>query len=127
MKKQEFILVIDDDDITNYLTQRLLSRIKPTAEVLVANNGEEALELIYTTAQNEHRCPDLILLDVNMPIMNGIEFLNQFSSSNLRERCRIVVVTTSGNKKDFVALKQYGIHEIISKPLTQKRIEEILT
>lgn len=127
VKTQEIILVVDDDDITNFLTQRILSRIKPSAQIIVANNGEEALRIIYSVVKKDHRCPDLILLDVNMPVMNGIEFLTSFSSTELRKSCRIVVVTTSSNKSDFAALKQYGIDEIISKPVTQSRMEEVLT
>lgn len=127
VKTQEIILVVDDDDITNFLTQRILSRIKPSAQIIVANNGEEALRVIYSVAKKDRRCPDLILLDVNMPVMNGIEFLTSFSSTEFRKSCRIVVVTTSNNKSDFAALKQYGIEEIISKPVTQSRMEEVLT
>lgn len=125
--KQEIILVVDDDDITNFLTQRILSRIKPSAQIMVANNGEEALRLIYNVVKKDHKCPDLILLDVNMPVMNGIEFLNSFSTTELMKSCRIVVVTTSSNKSDFAALKQYGIDEIISKPVTQSRMEQVLS
>jgi len=127
VKNREIILVVDDDDITNFLTQRILSRIKPTAQIIVATNGEEALRMIYSVAKKDHRCPDLILLDVNMPVMNGLEFLTSFSSTELRKSCRIVVVTTSNNKSDFAALKEYGIEEIISKPVTMSRMEEVLT
>jgi len=126
VKNHSFILLIDDDQITNYLTQRLLSRLSPQAIVKVANNGEEALAIIKEIADVDHKCPDLILLDVNMPVMNGIEFMSALSDSNYRDHCRIVAVTTSSNKNDFAALRKYGIEEIILKPLTSSRVEELL-
>lgn len=127
MKHTEYILLVDDDDITNYLTQRLLSRLRPMAEIKIANNGEEALQIIEQSKANNQGCPDLILLDVNMPVMNGLEFLNKFAADKLRPKCRIVAVTTSSNRNDFIALKKHGIKEILPKPLTQSSIAEILT
>ena len=120
MKRPDFILLIDDDHITNYLTQRLLTRLNPSATVRIANNGEEALRIIKETADSDHITPDLILLDVNMPVMSGIEFMGALTN------CRIVAVTTSSNKNDFAALRKYGIDEIVLKPLTSSRMAELL-
>lgn len=126
MKRPDFILLIDDDHITNYLTQRLLTRLNPSATVRIANNGEEALRIIKETADSDHITPDLILLDVNMPVMSGIEFMSALTKSEYRDNCRIVAVTTSSNKNDFAALRKYGIDEIVLKPLTSSRMAELL-
>ncbi|MBC7387995.1 MAG: response regulator [Opitutaceae bacterium] len=126
MKRPDFILLVDDDQITNYLTQRLLTRLNPSATVRIANNGEEALRIIKETADVDHISPDLILLDVNMPVMNGIEFMSALTESDYRDHSRIVAVTTSSNKNDFAALRKYGIDEIILKPLTPSRMAELM-
>lgn len=125
--KKSVILLVDDDDVTIFLTQRLLSRLTPNAEIKVAHNGEEALKIIDEIDAVNHRCPDLILLDINMPVMNGLEFMDKFSHSTIRPHCRIVAVTTSSNKNDFNALKGYGVDDIVLKPVTQSSISDILS
>lgn len=70
--KLNFILLIDDDPIANYLTERLLGHLQIAHKIEKAHNGYEALEIIHGHCSKGHSCPDLILLDINMPVMSGI-------------------------------------------------------
>ena len=70
------ILLIDDDPITNFINERLLRRLGVSQEVLVATNGQLGLDILKTRCQHDAvGCPDLVLIDMKMPVMNGSEFL----------------------------------------------------
>jgi CheY-like chemotaxis protein len=81
----------------------------------VARNGEEALELLNDTDRNEK--PDVVLLDVNMPKMNGIEFLTEIRKRNDLKDLKVFVVTTSDERIDREATERLGISGYIVKPL----------
>ena len=128
MKKLSHILLIDDDKITNFITEKLLRKMKISEEIRVALNGKEALELIKERCKNNLCCPDLILLDINMPVMDGFEFLHQFHNSDLKnsQASNVVMLTTSTSPRDIEALKERGIHHLINKPVTEEKMIKVL-
>ena len=75
------ILLVDDDNTTNFLNQALLRRMAVSDAVLVAGNGQQALDLLAVHCEQpaSPTCPALILLDMKMPIMNGFEFLQAYA------------------------------------------------
>lgn len=72
MQKLTSTLLVDDDETTNFVNEMLLKDMGVTEQILTAHNGQEALELILERCEN-NECPSLILLDINMPVMNGFE------------------------------------------------------
>jgi CheY-like chemotaxis protein len=128
MKQFNNVLLVDDDRIANFVTEKLLRKMKVSDDIQVALNGEEALEIIKTLQINNQCCPGLILLDINMPVMDGLEFINQFSNSSIKDKlhCKIVMLTTSTNPKDLEALDKKGIKHIINKPLTSEKFVKVL-
>jgi len=127
MTKIACTLLVDDDETANYLNESLFRRLDATEQLLVARNGLEALTLINRNCPGRD-CPTLILLDINMPVMSGFEFLEAYSQLELgqRQSTVIIMLSTSQNPRDMEKLRQAGIAGFINKPLTKKALEEIL-
>jgi CheY-like chemotaxis protein len=127
IKKLACILLVDDDQTTNYLNKLLLTRLDLGEQLLVAQNGLEALNLLREHCHTEE-CSVLILLDVKMPVMDGFGFLeayNQLPEAN-KKAIIIVMLTTSLHPQDIERVRQYNIAGFVSKPLTEEKINDIL-
>ena len=107
------VLLIDDDSIEAMKLTRTIVTLKMNHQIIEANNGEHALKILNL----EDGLPDLILLDLNMPKINGVEFLSILKSKDSLKHIPIVILTTSSNKKDVLQCYQLGISGYIIKPL----------
>lgn len=127
MTKIACTLLVDDDDTANYLNQLLFKRLGVTEKLLVAHNGLEALELL-TRHCSGAECPALILLDINMPIMDGFEFLEAYEQLDFAQKQSVVIVmlTTSLNPNDVARVQRANIAGLINKPLTKQALQEII-
>ena len=126
MKKLSSVLLVDDDSTNNFLNELLFQSLGVTDRLLVAETGTQALDLIENTpGPNE---PALILLDVNMPGMNGIQFLEAYKRLPQAQRSATVVImlTTTMDARDLTRLEELNIAGLVSKPLTKEKIEHIL-
>jgi CheY-like chemotaxis protein len=130
--KLNSVLLIDDDEPTNFYTQLIVEESGCTNHITVAQGGQEALDyLAGSSAQSDASCPkpDLIFLDINMPAMDGWEFLDNYRKLSKERHSEVIVVmlTTSLNPDD--RQKAYSIPEISgfeSKPLTEEKLDRIL-
>lgn len=124
------VLLVDDDATTNFLNRSLLTRLGVAERILVAEDGEQALrELGLHCSPPTPRCPVLILLDVNMPGMNGIEFLEEYQQLPLAGQRAIVIVmlTSSLHPRDVQRVAQLSVvADFISKPLTTEKVWGLL-
>ena len=131
MKKLESILLVDDDETQNFVNERLLQKLALANNILIAQNGKAALELIEELIRSEHQeeLPKLIFLDMNMPVLNGLGFLQAFETLNFpgKEAVIIVMLTSSSNIKDRQAISQTSVKEFISKPLTKTYVTELVS
>lgn len=130
MNKLPAVLLVDDDQTTNYLNRMLLQRLNVTDHILVAHDGREALDLLTTyCVPPTPECPRLILLDVNMPGMNGIEFLEAYRQLPLAAQKALVIVmlTTSLHPRDVQRVQALDtVAGFVSKPLTAAKMEAIM-
>ena len=129
MQKLTCALLVDDDQTTNYLNQLLLKRLQVTDKILVALNGQEALDLLRIHCQEATPdCPALILLDVKMPVMDGFAFLEAYDRLPLPEKQAIIIVmlTTSLHPQDVHRVQQLNIAGFLNKPLTEAKINDVL-
>jgi CheY-like chemotaxis protein len=128
MEKINCILLVDDDQTTNFLHKLLIDELNITHELLIAQNGQEALEVIKEYGGCAQKCPSLILLDINMPIMNGFEFLEAYQQLDLSQKksITIVMLTTSLYPKDIERAKEFGINGYLNKPLSEEAMKGIM-
>jgi CheY-like chemotaxis protein len=126
MKKN--ILLVDDDHICNFLTQQILVRMEIANEIYTALNGREALKLLSPAGGNKGIHPDLILLDLNMPIMDGFAFLDKFKELDIPDKgnISIVIVSSSQNSNDVKKAMDKGVDHYLTKPLSLVELKSIL-
>lgn len=123
------VLLVDDDQVNNFLSERLIKKLGISRKIKTSLNGEEALlYLAKNCCSFEDGYPELILLDNNMPEMNGIEFMESFNQINFNSnnKVKIVVVTASENPQDKEKLVELGVEAYLTKPLTEEKILAIL-
>ncbi len=128
-KKLNCVLLIDDDEPTNFYNEMLIKQAGFAEKVVAVQSGLEALDYLKSKEDGEHPRPDLIFLDINMPAMNGWEFLEEYKRLDKSQKGRIVVVmlTTSLNPDD--KMRSEGIQEItdfMNKPLTKEMLKATL-
>ncbi len=129
MPKLSCVLLVDDDQATNYLNTLLLKRMGVADKLLVALNGQEALDLLARHCQDAGKeCPVLILLDVKMPVMDGFAFLEAFGKlpEAQRKATVIVMLTTSLHPQDMDRVQQLSIASFLNKPLTEGKVNDLL-
>lgn len=113
MNKKLKILLIEDDMIEIMKFNRTLSKLDIHHNIVEAKNGEDALKIL----QDKDRLPDIILLDLNMPKINGIEFLTILKNDKDLKYIPTVILTTSNNRKDLLECYKIGIAGYVIKPL----------
>jgi len=120
------ILLVEDDILDAMDLQRTLDRMRILYKMKIAKNGEEGLALLE---QQDHPLfsgkPDIILLDMNMPRMNGIEFLQILRNSNEWRNIKVFVLTTSDESEDERIMRSLGISGYITKPLKMSNTRSI--
>ncbi|GMN06225.1 response regulator [Croceitalea sp. MTPC5] len=112
------VLFIEDDMIESMKMQRAISKFESKHNIIEAKNGEEALAIL-----NEGNLPDIILLDLNMPRMSGIEFLGVLKADPRFKYLPTIILTTSENRVDLLKCFEIGIAGYIIKPLKYEDYE----
>ena len=134
-KKLNCVLLIDDDSATNFINNMLIKKSGITDRIEVALNGEEALEFLAKSGKHESidaekfPQPQLILLDINMPVMDGWEFIEAYEALDTDKKDNIVIVmlTSSFNSDDRIRAQTYGaISNFKNKLLTSGMIQDIM-
>lgn len=115
------ILIIDDDPVNNMINQKLIKKFKPEVEISTTMNAVEALKMLEENPDNK---PDLILLDINMPVMTGWEFLEEARSKGIE--LLVVMLSSSIDKHDQSKSSNYPVVvDYVVKPLSIDRLEEL--
>jgi CheY-like chemotaxis protein len=125
MQKLTSVLLVDDDPTTNFLHEQLLLSLGVTETCLVAENGAEALTLLADYSEDGDMCPDLVLLDVHMPVMDGIDFLEAYMQPPYPPPV-VIVLTTSVHARDQARMASMPVADWINKPLTTAKVNDIL-
>ena len=126
MEKLSNILLVDDDTTNNFLNELLLKRLEVAERITVAEDGTQALDLLAQSPDPGD--PALILLDVNMPGLNGIQFLEAYQQlPEARHKATVIIMlTTTMDARDLGRLDELHIAGLVSKPLTKEKVDNIL-
>jgi CheY-like chemotaxis protein len=130
MEKFDCILIVDDDAISNYLTRRLLEfNMEMATSIFTAVNGEDAISFIKQYYVKKHTLPEIIFLDINMPVCDGFEFIHRFNELSYASKAevQIVVLTTSSSSTDLDKMKSLGIKYYLNKPLNQDKLNDLFS
>jgi CheY-like chemotaxis protein len=123
----DLLLCIDDDPITIMLSKMVMTRAAYANEIVTAQNGEEALVFLDRLMNDNSTIPDLIFLDLNMPIMGGWEFLDAFSEEKYRShfaKSKVVVLSSTIDPRDIEKSKSYEmVLDFMSKPISKELLE----
>jgi CheY-like chemotaxis protein len=117
------ILVVEDDQVDTMTVIRALNEIQVTNPLVHVENGEEALDYLQDSKTEK---PCIILLDLNMPIMNGIEFLQAVKNDKQLKRIPVVVLTTSEEQQDKLNSFELGIAGYMSKPVDYRQFVDVI-
>ena len=123
MKGQRPILLVEDDEVDVLTVKRALRDLKVDNELVLASNGEEAIALLR---DGERPRPALILLDLNMPRMNGFEFLRAARENDLIEGIPVVVLTTSRQDQDIFEGFKLNVAGYMVKPVDYRKFVEMM-
>lgn len=130
MRKFSSILLVDDDYASNYLTEIVIQDLAISDSIHLATNGKEALQFVRTHCVEAPypQCPQLIFLDINMPVMDGFEFMEAFEKLlDQQSLPSVVLLTSSTNARDIEKSKIYRIAAYVEKPLTEEKLRQLLS
>jgi len=122
------VLLIDDDTINNFIVSNTLVQLAISEKLEICVDGEEAIQYLKERINNPEELPEIIFLDINMPVMDGWEFLNEFEKffPSIKKRIDVYMVSSSVYHDDIIRSRGYSfIKEFISKPLTKEKLSGI--
>lgn len=130
MQKLTCVLLVDDDPITNFLNQDLLESLGVTDQILVAEDGQQGLALLQAHCQAARPdCPALVLLDVQMPVLDGFGFLEAYARlplEHLHNAIIIVMLSSSQHPQDLARARALHAADFLVKPLTAGQLDRVL-
>ncbi len=122
-----YVWIVDDDDIYQYTITKTLEIENVTHDVQVFSDGETALESLQELAGTGSGLPDFILLDLNMPIMDGWQFLDEYQNFPDIDTIKLFVVTSSVSEADQEKVKSYpSVQDYVVKPVDIKALKQLL-
>ncbi|MFN8165406.1 MAG: response regulator [Bacteroidia bacterium] len=126
--KFERVLLIDDNDIDNFINERMITTNHFSKSVVVKNSAESALQYLRELPSDINALPQVIFLDLNMPVMDGFGFLAEYEklSETIRKNCKVIVLSSSISPEDInrASTNQYVV-KYVNKPLNEKYLDAI--
>lgn len=130
-KKYRTVMLIDDNEIDNLINQKMIEAAALTKNIYTHTGAKSAIEFLRNMEKLEiadEVLPDVIFLDIDMPLMDGFQFLDEFEklSSKTKKTCKIIMLTSSINPQDSDRAKKYGnVKLYLNKPLSHESIQNI--
>jgi len=132
-KKYRSVMLIDDNEIDNLINQKMIEASNISEYIYVHSGARSAIEFLKNIEklpqeQSFSILPDVIFLDIDMPLMDGFQFLDLFDKLNeeTKKKCKVVMLTSSINPSDINKSKNYAyVKKYINKPLTQQNLTSL--
>ena len=127
-QKFNLVMLVDDNDTDNFISKRIIEITKFAEDVEIKNSGKSALEYLEEHKDDVLKLPDIIFLDINMPIVDGFVFLYEFEKFNetIRNKCKVIILSSSDNKRDIDKIVNNDhVLKFVTKPLTENALSEI--
>lgn len=124
----DLVMLVDDNDTDNFISKRIIEITSFAKRVEVKNSGKSALDYLRENESNPEELPNLIFLDINMPIVDGFVFLYEFEKFNdqVKDKCKVIILSSSDNKRDIDKIVNNNhVIKFITKPLTESSLEEV--
>jgi CheY-like chemotaxis protein len=127
-KKYRSVMLIDDNEIDNLINQKMIEAASMTEHIYVHTGAKSAIEFLRNMEKldlADKVLPDVIFLDIDMPLMDGFQFLDEFEklTTSTKKKCKIVMLTSSINPQDFNRSKKYlNVKLYLNKPLTHESL-----
>ena len=125
----DLVMLVDDNDTYNFINRRILEKKQFAKSIEVQSSGIGALSYLEENLDTPGKLPDIIFLDIKMPLMNGHEFLfklQQISNTVNGNKCKVVMLSSSGNEDDIRQSKEFpSVINFIQKPLTPEALDAI--
>ncbi len=125
----DLVMLVDDNDTYNFINRRILEQNQFAKNIEVHSSGIGALSYLEEHLERPSKLPDIIFLDINMPLLNGHEFLyklEQISKAVEDNKCKVVMLSSSGDEDDICQAKEYSsVINFIQKPLTLEALNTL--
>lgn len=127
-KPIDLVMLVDDNDTDNFISKRIIEITKFANRVEVKNSGKSALDYLRENQDKVEELPNLIFLDINMPIVDGFVFLYEFEKFNdsIKDKCKVIILSSSDNKRDIDKIVNNNhVIKFVTKPLTETSLKEV--
>lgn len=128
MKLIKTLWLIDDDEIFVYLTRKIIDKTQLTEQIKVFENGQIAIDYLSRLGANSKYLPEIIFLDLMMPVLDGWGFLDEYKAmlETFQSKIKLYILSSSVSPQDIKRAKKFkGIVDFITKPITKEKITEI--
>lgn len=127
MKKFDLLCIIEDDPTHLFITKKMIEMSGMVENIMVYKNGKEAYDKLKAIFHSSQSLPEIILLDLNMPIWDGWQFLDEFTKIPIETKITIYILTSSNSEEDKKLAEKYSLNEnYLIKPITLNEIKTIL-
>lgn len=128
MANYKCVMLVDDNEIDNIINEKIIEANSFAETILVFQTGQDSLEYLKIHQHDETKLPEIIFLDINMPVMDGFQYLEEFEKYNdlVKKKCRIIMLSSSISPKDIDrAASNIHVKKYLNKPLNIRYLQAI--